>query len=507
LPKPNPSEDTQCLQRNLAPTATLPRSPSMKPTSTTTFSRRAAFSSLGAWVSLSAISLQPWMRLVGASADERAFLDAVRRGDLDRVQQELSYDSALARATDERGKSAYVLAQLAGHRDVATALSETGLRLDAIECTMAEDWKGLGDYAEKSPELMNHAHPVGGTPLHAAALVGSTGFWRLRSHGCSSDAIPTGGNGYTAARTSLDAANEIWAMMSLTDLCSNGADPNAKQLAGSSVLHGAVLRKSELLVRLAIRKGSDVAAVDAKGRSALALAQELGWTAGTELLKAHLALPRDNRASRFAVDANLEPIEWPDMDGIDRESQSEVTSASHFNLKKVQGFLASEERLVFSISTDDELAIEACAHTGVKDVMKLHLDHGAPYSLPTAVSMGDTKMVKYWLDKDATLIRERGAHDFPLMWYALNRGTAVEMAELLVAYGADLDQESMGTTALHWAIKRPRPELVAWLVENGADPERMAYKWDRDGITPMQLAKAGGSDDIVRLLKAAGAKR
>lgn len=134
------------------------------------------------------------------------------------------------------------------------------------------------------------------------------------------------------------------------------------------------------------------------------------------------------------------------------------------------------------------------------------MDHGAPYSLPTAVSMGDAKMVKHWLSQDPTLIRERGAHDFPLMWYALNRGTGVEMAELLREHGAELDQESMDTTALHWAIKRPRPELVGWLLEEGADPERTAYKWDRDGTTPMQLAQAGGSADIVRQLKAAGAK-
>ncbi len=443
----------------------------------------------------------------GAAAPAGSFLDAVRAGDLERVQTELAYDPALARLTDERGRSAFVLAQLAGHRAVASALAQTGLELDLVEVAMAEDWNRFDALSAATPERLAEAHPVGGTPLHAAALVGSTGLWRLRSAGCESDARPQGGNGYTAARTALEALRESWAVIGLTDLCSNGANINASQAAGSSVLHGAVLRKSEALLRLAIRKGSEVSARNAKGQTAEDLARELGWAAGAELLKNHKSLPRDNRSSRFAVDANLDPIVRPDMQGLARKLQSEVTSASHFNLAKVKEFVASDERLVFSISTDDELAIEACAHIGSTDVMQLHLDHGAPYSLPTAVSMGDASMVKYWLDRDGSLVRERGAHDYPLMWYTVNRNGSLEIAELLLERGADVDQESMGTTALHWSVKRPRPDRVAWFLEHGADPEAVAFNWDRDGTTPLQLAEAAGSADIVRQLKAAGARR
>ena len=39
------------------------------------------------------------------------------------------------------------------------------------------------------------------------------------------------------------------------------------------------------------------------------------------------------------------------------------------------------------------------------------LEHGAPYSLPTAVMKNDMPRVKQLLDEDPLRIHERGAHD------------------------------------------------------------------------------------------------
>ena len=88
----------------------------------------------------------------------------------------------------------------------------------------------------------------------------------------------------------------------------------------------------------------------------------------------------------------------------------------------------------------------------------------------SATSLGDLSYMKWLLDQDPKLIHERGAHDFPLMWFAALNGS-LEVAELLLHHGADVDQESMGTTALHLCARRGRTELADWLLERGADPD------------------------------------
>ncbi len=350
---------------------------------------------------------------------------------------------------------------------------------------------------------MNQAHPIGGTPLYAAALAGSHDSWRLRVLGCESDAAPAGGSGFTPARGALLSPHASWAQIGLADTCGNGGDVNAAQRGGSSVLHAAVQRKDETLVRLAIRKGADVAAVDDAGRTPHALAAELD--AGAALLAGHATLPRDNRSSRKLLNASREVIEWPDISDIPFELQHETTGNSHFNLPRVRELIKSDKRLVFALSGDDELPIEACAHVGNQPIIRYHLDQGAPLSLPTAVSLGDHESVEFWLKRDPSLVHERGAHDFPLLWFAVTGGASIEIGERLLRHGTPIDQESMGSTALHVCVRRRKHDFAKWLLENGADPEIVGYRESRDGDTPLQLAAKDAK--MVGLLKAAGARR
>lgn len=472
--------------------------------SSTTLSRRQALSSLGALLSSSWLAARLSAAPRGRSdLDPRALLDAVVAGDLGRVRSLLEPSPTLARAVDERGRSAFVLAHLHGHAEIAELLRATGLELDVVEAVLAEDWKRMEALAAADPALMQRAHAIGGTPLYAAALVGSLDFHRLRALGCDPDLAPPGGTGFTPARGALESTRPAWARISLCDLLGNGGDPNARQQGGSSILHGAVLRRDELLVRLAVRKGAAVDAADDEGRTARDLALELGWEAGAKLLADHRALPRDNRASRFELDANREPVRRPDLASVPQELQSRVTGASHGKLATVREHVERDPRLTFSISTDDELAIEACAHTGARPIIRFHLDQGAPLSLPTAVSLGDLDAVNFWLERDPSLIHERGAHDFPLMWFVGGEqaGEAMEMAELLVQHGASPDQETMGSTALHLCAQHDDRDFAAYLLELGADPGAVGWKWHRDGRTPLQLAEEEGHAVMADLLR------
>lgn len=477
--------------------------------------RRRMILSLGAAAAAAAAStpvgttLEPETRCIPGSrhsGDVEAFLGAVMAGDLGEVRRHLAGDATLAAARDVEGRSAFLIANLSGRRAVADELRER-IELDVVEAAIAEQWERFDELVARRPELCNAAHPIGGTPLYGAALAGIPDLYRLRGAGCLPDHVPDSGSGFTAARGALMCPRLSGARVCATDLLSNGANVNAPQRGGDSVLHGAVRRRSDLLVRLAIRKGADVTATDGEGRTALALAEHLAWEAGVDLLTAHAQLPRDHRASRFLMDANRQPIVRPDLTDVPQDLQNAVTGCSHGQLDRLRTLVAEDPRLVYALSTDDELAIEACAHTGNQDIIRFHLDHGAPLSLPTAVSLGDAEAIRFLLDRDPRLIHERGAHDFPVMWYvALGTGRA-EIAELLHGHGVEPDQESVGTTALHWCALRDRRELAAWLIAHGSDVEALAFSWSSDGQTPLQIARSQRNEAIASLLVQAGAKR
>jgi ankyrin repeat protein len=79
-----------------------------------------------------------------------------------------------------------------------------------------------------------------------------------------------------------------------------------------------------------------------------------------------------------------------------------------------------------------------------------------------------------------------------------------DLIRLLVRYGANVNYASKetGQSALTSAITAGKPEIVALLIELGANVNQKAP----DGDTPLKMAKNGDQDDVVAMLKAAGAK-
>ena len=472
-------------------------------------SRRDALRSLcGALVAMPVLGCRgATEQQVTPRSDERvaAFLRAVQEDRLDEVARDLAQDPGLATAVDAQGRSAYVLARLADAKDVAARLLEEDFELDLIEAVLAEDWTRVEALAAGEPGSLAAAHPIGGGALYAAARCGVGELYRLRALGCDPDDPGRPGRGFTPPRAATECRDPLGASYALTELLSNGSSVNAPQVDGSSVLHGAVHSRRSDLVRLVVRKGGDVRARNARGQTPLDLARELGWAEGVALLEAEADLVRDHRSSRFAYDLSRAPVTFADLSDVPQAEQSKVTGLSHGNFDAVRKLLEEDPHKAFSISTDDELAIEACAHTGNRRVIQLHLDHGAPYSLPTAISMGDGEFARFLLDDDPARIHERGAHDFALMWYAAIGGDQVELAELLLERGVAVDQASLGTTALHWCARRNRPRLARRLVDAGADVHAVGRFFERAGQTPLAVARNGGHSEVVDVLLYAGA--
>jgi hypothetical protein len=79
---------------------------------------------------------------------------------------------------------------------------------------------------------------------------------------------------------------------------------------------------------------------------------------------------------------------------------------------------------------------------------------------------------------------------------------AVEIAQILIGRGADLNAVADVGTALHAAARRRSPELVDLLLKNGADPEIQT----RDAGTPLHTAVATGDPETVEILLMKGVR-
>jgi len=429
-----------------------------------------------------------------------AFFAAVRAGDLERARALLDARPELRDSGDEAGRSALAVALLHERRAVADLLLERGYEPDLAEAVMLSDWELAEERFRAAPALLDAYHPVGGTPLYAGARVGAGSLYLLQSWGADADGNPLGKRGVTPAHGALECAHPILARKGAVSLLSNGASVHARQRGGATLLHVAARRGDDYLVRYLIRRGAEPAARDDGGRTPLDVALEHEHAAVVKTLRGERGLVRDDMRARYAYDASGGPVVFDPLWDVPAEVQSQVTGASHNDPAAVRAALDRNPRLIFSVSTQDELAVEACAHTGNREILRMHLDLGAPQSLATSLSVGDLAGARRLLAAHPGSLHERGPHDFAPMWYPAIGGGSVEAAELLLDHGAEVDQESLGTTGLHWAVMRGHVDLVAFLLERGADPLARGYSFDAAGRTPGEEARARGRDEIVRLL-------
>lgn len=443
-------------------------------------------------------------RTATAEAGDGPFLDAVRAGDAAEVRRLASLAPELVDAADAEGRSALVVAYLFGHQEVADALLERSPRIGLVEAVMIPDWERAEELAAEDPGQLDAWHPVGGTALYAAARMGHTGFFKLQFLGADPDGNPRG-DGVTPAFGALEC--EVWAdaVRSATSLLSNGADVNAPQNGTSTLLHAAARRGDPYLVRYLIRRGANVAARDGEGRTARDVAERLGKTEAADVLANHARIARDDFTLRYKYDASGAPVVWPDTADVAPALLRSITEPSHFDLARVKELVDPDPRLSFGRSRQDELAVEACGHTGNRAIALYHLQNGVPQSLVTSLSIGDVARARELLTENPGSIHERGPHDFAPMWYTAIGGGGVAAAELLLELGADVNQESQGATALHWAVGRDRRDLVHFLVERGARLDAVSYRRIREGETPLQVAVVRGRDELARDLKALGA--
>ncbi len=186
------------------------------------------------------------------------------------------------------------------------------------------------------------------------------------------------------------------------------------------------------------------------------------------------------------------------------EPSQETTDAfvisAHSDLAAVKRVLEEYPSVVNRPASWGERAIQGAAQMGQKDIAELLLGAGAPLDICTAAMLGLTDRVEQFLQSDPALAYATGAHKLPVLFHAAVSGQ-IPVAEVLVAHGADVNAGTGKNTALHGAVFFGQPEMVRWLVTQGADVNAPDLK----GKTPLAIATQLGNDEIVQILRQAGA--
>lgn len=481
--------------------------------------------------------------------DSQRFRAAAADGDAARVADYLRQDPALAFSRDERGRSVLALAYLSGRQEVAAVLRRRIAALDLVETALAGDGERLKWWLAKAPGLVNELDSTGFNAVHAAVLAGQPALLiAMTVKGADFNALSADPPRRTplrlAAEGSLDSKNaeggpypkiaegglnskiaeggpiprlaegglDPETADELVDLMlGNGGDPNAAQGDGVAPLHAAAAAGRRESIRLLIWSGADTTRLTPAGETPLTLAERAGHAEAAALLRQAERLPRAHRSSRFSVTAGGARFEPRPQPALPVAVINEYVAVSHGSLPRMRELLALYPSLLLATSTWNELAVEAGAHTGFKDGVRLQLDSGAPCALPTAAMMGMTAQVRAQLREDPLRIHECGAHNMPLMWFPAIGGDdpeQLEIARLLLDGGAEVNAHKRGQTALHWAARGGCVAMAELLLARGAevDAAAMLTTGERETTTPLGIARKAGRTAMVELLRRHGAK-
>ncbi|MBE0691421.1 MAG: ankyrin repeat domain-containing protein [Anaerolineae bacterium] len=179
----------------------------------------------------------------------------------------------------------------------------------------------------------------------------------------------------------------------------------------------------------------------------------------------------------------------------DQETINEFVVAAHHDLDKVKQMLALEPHLLNKKAQWQETPIQAAAHVGNRPIADYLLAEGAPLDICTAAMLGKKDDVSAMLREDAALVHAKGAHNIPLMYYTTIYDH-IDIAEMLLEAGADVNAGEGSITALHGAAQFDQAEIANWLIEHGADVKAK----DFNGKSPREVAIERGNTAIADLI-------
>ncbi|MGD9665981.1 MAG: ankyrin repeat domain-containing protein [Synergistaceae bacterium] len=310
----------------------------------------------------------------------------------------------------------------------------------------------------------------------------------------------------------------------IKDLIDRGANVNTyRNEYGSSLLHCAVCKGispsklMEKIVKIIIKAGFKVNAINDRGESPLLYAVETGnMTFVKQLLDAGADVNLQSYSGCTALyvavmTKNIKIAEHLINKGADLNAQDRINRDTPLHLS-VKNNDVRIVKLLLKYKANPDIIDYYCyapLHTAVcnnnKAIVELFLKNRANIEITSgsnctplfiAVDLNNKAITKMLLDNGAKVNKLGGLEgNTPLHAAVKNRNLAI--AKLLVDAKANLKKKNrVGMTPLHMAAESGQCKLAKLLVQNGADPSIK----DKEGKTPLHLAIENSREKLTGYL-------
>jgi ankyrin repeat protein len=331
-----------------------------------------------------------------------------------------------------------------------------------------------------APGIVNLRSDDGRTPLHFAAAAGQVEMVSfLMLSGADLSAGPE-----SPLLDIADYPDHAVSEDMARPLLGNASNPNAGRKDGTTVLHLAAARGNAVVTRLLIHRGAAVNATNIKGETS----RDVATGRAVAVLGDEGRIERVYFGGRYVQDIHGGNVSRDDTNGLPQLFINEFVRLAHFEVEKVKQMYKSAPALLATRATWDEIALEAAAHMGLVSLAEFLADAGSPVSTCTAVLLGLSEMTRKMIDGDRNRLRERGAHDFPLLGYTAYGKERAEIAAFLLKSGLDVNVSGFGGTTLHIAASKGYLDLAAVLLDHGADVNAAIESHKGTGPTPLAVA-------------------
>ncbi|HLX60879.1 MAG TPA: ankyrin repeat domain-containing protein [Planctomycetota bacterium] len=201
------------------------------------------------------------------------------------------------------------------------------------------------------------------------------------------------------------------------------------------------------------------------------------------------------------IDALLEPKEFGEaIKGNVNQTFAGGETRLH---RAAERGLLTEAGLLLDAGADPKLqdsagrtALHLAARSGQLEMLRLLLERGGVNDFAIAGALGDEKAL--------AVLKAKPAYNTDIGWSALHgaaAGNQLKLAKTLLDAKENVNAATAGTkeTPLMWAARLGHKEMVALLLESGADPK----KQDSKKRSAAELARWNGFEDLAKTLDGA----